>query len=400
MPTALHITGLPSQSSQGVGARLVRRLGGAVRSVIVRGITLAGTLRRPAAPQTGCHDPEAQASQASAPTPLRVSCRPRPALPAPLLPPPLLAHLLAARRHHRPAATSRPAFLNRGDKPFTPEAFPQLSPKACAVLNTPLKDCDPKTIELLVSALAQHISYVMSPETGITDPAAAFPNLWHRINAALAETQADTSLPATPQAAPATPADAMSDAPVASPHPPAPPTAPTKLCTNDAPRPSPLPLSGPPASDQPPDPTITTAAPETTAVGHAGPPPSNSGRPLRGRTKYFARWRRRPLRCGRPLFPPGLRDALQRAPPCRPCYPTCTGPPRAIARPTRHTSEPNVTGPPPGGPASSRVSSSPKSTPLSPFLPARGQARTGTLSAARLNPPAAPPARSPASAAK
>ena len=288
MPTALHIAGLPSQSHQGVGARLVRRLGGAVRSVIVRGITLAGTLRRPAAPQTGRHHPEAPDPQAPAPTHLRVPHRPRPAHPFPLLPPPL-ARLLAARRHCRPAATSRPAFLNQGDMPFTPEAFPQLSPKACAVLNTPLKDCDPKTIELLVSALVQHINQVMSPDSGITDPASAFPNLWHRISAALADTQADTSLPATPRAAPATPADAMPDAPVASPHPPAPPT---RLWTNDAPRTAPLPLSGLPASDQPHDATITTAAPrtppDTAAPSRPVVHPSLS---FRYRTQSSARWR-------------------------------------------------------------------------------------------------------------
>ena len=167
MSTALHIAGLPSQSHQGIGARLVRRLGGAVRSVIVRGITLAGTLRRPAMPQTGRDQPAAQDPQAPAPRHLPAPRRPSAALHVTLLPPPLLAHLLAARRHRRPAAASRPAFLNQGDKPFTPEAFPQLSSKACAVLNTPLKECDPKTLELVFSTFASHINQLMSPEAGI-----------------------------------------------------------------------------------------------------------------------------------------------------------------------------------------------------------------------------------------
>jgi len=215
MPTALHIAGLPSQPHQGIGARLVRRLGGAVRSAIVRGITLAAARRRASVPRTRRDHTAPQVPQAPTPERVPVPRRPRPALPAPLRLPPLLAHLLAS--HRRPVAARRSACLNHGNKPFTPEAFPQLGPKACAVLNTPLKDCDPKTLELLVSALAQHINQVMSPESGITDPAAALPNLWHRISTALDDTDAETSLPAKQEAVPTTPADALPDAPVASP---------------------------------------------------------------------------------------------------------------------------------------------------------------------------------------
>jgi hypothetical protein len=191
--------------------------------------------------------------------------RPRTALPVPLLLPRWLA-LLLSRRHRRSASVSRPAFLNQGDAPFTPQAYPQLSPTACAVLNTPLKDCDPETLELVLSAFAQHISEVMSPEAGITDREATLPSLWQRLSTALADIKADTSLPAPPDAAPATPTDAVPEAPALSPDPPvqAPPTEPTRLWTNDAPRVSPVPLSGPPASDQPADAMITAAAPETT----------------------------------------------------------------------------------------------------------------------------------------
>jgi len=56
--------------------------------------------------------------------------------------------------------------------------------------------------------IRRHCNQLMSPEAGITDLQAALPNLSHRLNAALADTQADTSLPATPEAVPATPADA------------------------------------------------------------------------------------------------------------------------------------------------------------------------------------------------
>jgi len=215
MPTALHIAGLPSQPHPGLGARLVRRLGGAVRSVIVRAITLAGTLRRPATKNTSHHHTAAQHPQAPATSPvpvphplrtpststssaLRAWAAKQTKAPAKRagegaapLPPPTLAHVLA-RRHRRPAATDRPAYLNQGDKPFTPEACPQFGPKASAVLNTPLQDCDPKSLEPLVSAFTQHINQVMSPAAGTTDPAAAFPNLRHRLNAAPGDTNNDS----------------------------------------------------------------------------------------------------------------------------------------------------------------------------------------------------------------
>jgi len=335
MPTALHIAGLPSQSPQRVGARLVRRLGGAVRSVIVRGITLVGTLRRPAASQTSADHPQAHDPQAPAPARLPVPPRPRPAVAALFLPPPLLAHLLAARRHHRPAATSRPAFLNQGDKPFTPEAFPQLSPKACAVLNTPLKDCDPKTLEPVLSTFASHINQLMSPEAGITDLQAALPNLWHRLNAVLGDTNADTSLPATPKPVPAAPAHAIPDAPLPPPQPPAQalPTGPATSSAKDAPC---LPLSGPPASDPPTEAAIAAPASRTTPhitapsapVRHASPPLSTAGRSLRYHTQSSARCRPREFRCCRALFPRSLRDRLQcRPPPWRLYYAACIAPP-------------------------------------------------------------------------
>jgi len=145
MSIALHIAGLPSQSQQGMGARLVRRLGGAVRSVIGSGISFAGTLRRPAVPQTSRSHAAAQDPEApSAPSRVPVRQRPRTALPVPLSVPPLLARLLA-RRHCRPAPISRPAFLNQGDMPFTPEAFPQLSPSLCRSQHPPqgLRSQDP-----------------------------------------------------------------------------------------------------------------------------------------------------------------------------------------------------------------------------------------------------------------
>jgi hypothetical protein len=236
----------------------------------------------------------------------------------------LLARLLAARAHCRPAR------LNRGHALFTPQAFPQLSSRACAVLNTPLKDCDPETLRLVFSTFTQHINQVLSPEAGITDPQAILPNLWHRISTALADTNADASLSTTPEARPATPADVVPNAPIASPDPPAkaPPTEPTRQWTNLAPRLSPLPLSGPPASDQPANATITTATPEATPeIAPSAPVVHRSrSRSFRNHIQSFLRWHR--LRLCPPLFPRSLRHKLQCfPPPWRLYYAACTGPP-------------------------------------------------------------------------
>jgi hypothetical protein len=337
MPIALQTAGLPSQSHQGIGARLVRRLGGAVRSAIVTGVTLACTLRRPAVSQTNRDHAAAQNPEAPAPSRMPVPRRPRTALPGSSLLPPWLAPLLT-RRHRGSASISRPAFLNQGAAPFTPEACPQLSPKACAILNTPLRDCDPKTLELLFSAFAQHLSDLMSPEADITDLASTLPNLWHRLSTALGDLKADTSLPATPDAAPATPTDVVPEAPVLSPHPPAhsPPTGPTSSSAKAAPPTPPATPSGSPASDHPADATITAAAPQTppdiaapsAPVVHGSQPLSNSGRSFWLHTEYFARWRRRLARCCRTLFPRSVRDRLPSLPPpWRLYYAACTGPP-------------------------------------------------------------------------
>jgi len=313
MPIALHTPGRAAQPRQGVGARLVRRLGGAVRSAIVSGITLAGALRRPAASRTSRDHAGAQDRQAPPPRRVPLPRRPSAALPAPLPLPPWLAPLRARRR--------RPACLSQGDVPFTPQAFPQLSPQACAVLNTPLKDCDPKTLELLVSTFTQYVNQVMSPEAGIADPQAVLPNLWHRISTALADTEADASPPATPGPVPATPADETPEPPVAPPHPPAPPTGPAM----------PSAKAGVPPSDAKiiavaPDTTPDIAAPSA-PVGHASRPLSNPDRSFRYNTQSFAPRRRRSLLYCRALFPRALRDALQCQPPWRLCYAACTGPP-------------------------------------------------------------------------
>ena len=285
MPIALTTAGLPSQPRQGVGARLVRRLGGAVRSVIGSGIDLAAALRRPAVPETSR---DHAAAQAPAPTRVRVPRSRHAAVSAPLRLPHRLARLLLARRHH-PAAGSRPAFRNQGDKPFTPQAFPQLSPKACAILNTPIEDCNPKTLEPVFSTVAQHIGELMSPEAGVTDPQAILPNLWRRIGTALADTNADTCLSTTLRAAP--------------------PTAPTRQWTNHAPK--------------------TAQTPPPLAGRGWGEGAGMLGRSLRSSTQSFARRRPRHVRrCRTFVHGRGVRDGLQCLPPPRRlCHAASSGPP-------------------------------------------------------------------------
>ena len=325
MSIALHTTGLSSQSLDGIGARLVRRLGGAARSAVVSGIIFARTLRRLAVSQTSPDQAAAQDPEAPAPRRVSIPRRPRTALPVPSLLPRWLAPLLTRRRQSRSA--SRPAFLNQGDAPFTPEAFPQLSPKACSVLNTPLEECDPKTLELLFSVLAQHISDLMSPEARMTE--ATPPNLWDRLNTALGDTKAHMSLPVTPDAAPATATDAVPQVPVLSPHPSAhsPPMGPTSSSVKDAPRLSPVPPS-------PADATITAPAPQATPdiavpsapVVHGSRPLPNTARSFRASAQSFARWRRSSFRCCRALF--DVRGGLPcPPPPWRLYYAACTGPP-------------------------------------------------------------------------
>lgn len=312
MPTALLTAGLSSQPRQGVGARLLRRLGGAVRSAIVGGITLAGALRRPAAARTS---PAAQGPEASVPGRLRVPHRPHTALPPRSLLPRLLAGLLS-RRHRDSASIGSPAFLSQGDAPFTPEQWPQLSAKACAILNTPLEECDPATLELLFSTLAQHLSEVMSPEATSADREARLPNLWARLSAALGDAEADTALPAPPDAEQL------------------PATGAARPSAKAAPRLSPAPLSSQPASDQAADVAITAAASETTPhiavpcapVVHGSRPLAGPGRSFRNHVQFLTR--RRPVRHCRALFARGVRDGLPcLPPPWRLYHAACTGPP-------------------------------------------------------------------------
>ena len=160
----LHLASQP----HGVGARLLRRLGGAVRNVIAGGLTLAGAPRRPVASQPGIGHTVVRNAHAC-PVPGRASRARRPRTAAPARPPQPARPVWLARllgRRPRPAPVSASLFPGNRDTPFTPETVPGLGPELCAVLNTPLEDCDPEIVRILLASLAQTIARSMPSEAG------------------------------------------------------------------------------------------------------------------------------------------------------------------------------------------------------------------------------------------
>lgn len=178
MRTAPSTAGLSSQPRQTGGAWLVRRLGGAVRGAIA-GISRFARCR-PAMPRrrrqlgpdpvTRCLDeacPELSRGPAGV-----VSHQPRVA-PSP------------PRRRSR----------RRADTRFTPLAYPELSPAACAILNTPLEECDPAVLEVLSSAFIQYLEQMLPQEPDAGDSGELMSGLWGRLNAALAAASPDAAPP-------------------------------------------------------------------------------------------------------------------------------------------------------------------------------------------------------------
>ena len=84
------------------------------------------------------------------------------------------------RNRRQPALLGRPPFPDSDDAPFTPQAYPGLSPEACAILNTPVEDCDPEILRLLLAVLARHIADSMRPELGL-DAETLFSTLCDRL---------------------------------------------------------------------------------------------------------------------------------------------------------------------------------------------------------------------------
>jgi hypothetical protein len=75
-------------------------------------------------------------------------------------------------------------FRDAGDAPFSPEAFPELSAKACAILNTPAEECDPAILEQAFAVLAELLAALMAAEPARSDPRSALAVVRDRLNSA------------------------------------------------------------------------------------------------------------------------------------------------------------------------------------------------------------------------
>ena len=272
-----------------------------MRGVIAGGIARVGRLRRQRG-QESSHTPAEPRGTVAPPAPRRPRLPRRPIAAAPV--PPARRFGWFARwfgpKRRQPASPARPALPGSDDAPFTPEAWPGLSPEARAFFNTPVEDCDPEILRLLLTALAGHIADTMAAELGM-DAEALFATLCGRLATTPSETRPDTAEPAP---TPRTPEHAAPDA-VATP---------------------PIQAQG----TEPLDAATTAVAMRDTRPDGIFPPASvfrrsrtlvHAGRPFR----HFHRSLVDRGRLGFHRFLPGTPQALP--PPRRLCYAACAGPP-------------------------------------------------------------------------
>ena len=205
MPTAPHPAEPTLSPHQGVGARFFRRLGSAVRSAVTGGIALARGRRSSTAPHPNRNPPAPRKPRAPRAPTAATSVR-------------------AARRGwiagwfglagRLPLPSRRPpAAFPDDNAPYTPETHPGFSPEVCELLNTPVEDCDPNELHIVLAVFAQHLAESLPPELGM-DAKALFGRLWGRLGAPQAEAWPDDA-PAgePPSPAPTTPEHAAPDAP-------------------------------------------------------------------------------------------------------------------------------------------------------------------------------------------
>ena len=355
MMNVLRTPGLASPPHQGVRAHLLRRIGGAVRSAIAGGLSLAGALRRPAAPQAAPGHAEVRSAGARpAPGQPPRARRPRSvpgrmAAPGPAVPSSRHGGIASWLGRSRPSALpDRPLFFPGDDTPFTPENCPGLGPELCKILNTPLEDCDPHILRVVLAAFARTIADAMPPDPGAPDARELFASLWGRFSDILPDAGPDDM----PDAALAgVPGSWMDDVPGAGPDDvpslgpddvpgagqfPAPlaktnasPGAPAELPANSAESPSPEPDHARPQAPHPP-------LPEQSAAGLAHRPAiATAAQTAPGAVPPAApaRHRRPPgMQRRAPLRPEGASARHHRL---RRCVPSPSGgPPKAL--PPRH----------------------------------------------------------------
>ena len=172
---ALTPPSLPTLPRQGIGARIARRLGrmGAALHGVV-----SGRLRRRQSGADSRIGPEIDGSTTALPAR------------APRVP-----------RHRQMVVAEQ-----YQDLAFTAEAFPDLTPAAREFFNTPVEDCDPDMLGLVLEALAGTIAGMMAPRDGMRDARDVFLALNSRLGALTGGTQGTP--PETITAAPAAPVDA------------------------------------------------------------------------------------------------------------------------------------------------------------------------------------------------
>lgn len=183
MHNALHPAGLCSQDRQGVTARFIHRLGGAMRGAIAR-------LRRPAPPPS---TPQPRpAEKLNAPAPPRRPRAPRRPRTAPPTRPGWIARWFG-RKRSLPAASRRQPLTERDDAPFTPETHPHFGPEVCELLNTPVGDCDPALLREVFRIFAACVADQLPPELGLNDPRALFATLWGQLADAIDQPAPDAA---------------------------------------------------------------------------------------------------------------------------------------------------------------------------------------------------------------
>ena len=149
---ALTPATLATPPRKGIGARIVRglgRMGAALHGVV------AGRLRRrPSGPDSPAA-PDAEGSTGAKP----------------------------ARAPRQPRRTPIAAPERHRDLAFTAAMFPELTPAAREFFNTPLEDCDPAMVGLVLEALAEAIAGTMTPQDGMQDARDVFLALSSRLGA-------------------------------------------------------------------------------------------------------------------------------------------------------------------------------------------------------------------------
>ena len=301
MDTALHTAGLTSQIHQGTGVRLVHRFGRSLRGLIARSIGITAGRRRNPAPHTRT-TPEP--CDKAAPKRPRTARRPRTASPMTSLQPARTGWFARwfGRRRTPPAPQSRPQPRRDEEVRFTPERFPGIRPEVCQILNTPVGECDPQLLRLVLFVLANHIAK-NRPELGMTDPQALFAKMWGRVAFAIEQPK--------PEQSPATPPELPGATPEAEPEP-AQATSPSKA-----------PASPEDAATD----SVTAATATPNAVCRSGPAPQQ-------RHALILRGTRRDRRVRAPAcyhhshLHRGAPPKVRRSPPKRLLYyASCAGPP-------------------------------------------------------------------------